>query len=69
VVTFLILSVHHRGSVAPDWPTGIALGFGGLAGAYAGARIQGQLPDVLMRRVMGVLVIAISARYLWLGLS
>jgi hypothetical protein len=26
VATFLILSVHHRGPVAPDWPTGIALG-------------------------------------------
>ncbi|HME67703.1 MAG TPA: sulfite exporter TauE/SafE family protein, partial [Streptosporangiaceae bacterium] len=34
VITFLILSVHHHGSVAPDWPTGIALGVGGLAGAY-----------------------------------
>jgi len=40
VITFLILSVHHHGSVAPDWPTGIALGIGGLAGAYTGARIQ-----------------------------
>jgi uncharacterized protein len=69
VATFLILSVHHRGPVAPDWPTGIALGLGGLAGAYAGARIQGRLPDVLIRRVMGVLVAAIGARYLWLGLS
>jgi uncharacterized protein len=69
VVTFLILSVHHRGSVAPDWPTGVALGLGGLAGAYTGARIQRRLPDVLIRRVMGVLVVAIGARYLWLGLS
>jgi hypothetical protein len=42
VVTFLILSVHYHGSVAPDWPTGIAL---------------------------GVLVVAIGARYLWSGLS
>jgi uncharacterized membrane protein YfcA len=32
--------VHHHGSVAPDWPTGIALGAGGLAGAYTGARLQ-----------------------------
>jgi hypothetical protein len=31
VLTFLILSVHHHGPVAPDWPTGIALGIGGLA--------------------------------------
>ena len=48
VITFLALSVHHHGSVAPDW-TGIALGIGGLAGAYR-ARIQRHLPDTLIRR-------------------
>ena len=69
VITFLVLSVHHQGSVAPDWPTGIALGVGGLAGAYTGARIQRHLPDTLIRRVMGVLVVAIGARYLWSGLG
>jgi hypothetical protein len=69
VITFLVLSIGHHGSVAPDWPTGIALGIGGLAGAYTGARIQGRLPDVLIRRVVGVLVMAIGARYLWSGLA
>src|SRR5258708_26220952 len=69
VITFLLLSVHHHGSVAPDWPTGIALGIGGLAGAYTGARIQQRLPDTLIRRVMGVLAVAIGARYLWSGLG
>jgi uncharacterized membrane protein YfcA len=69
VVTFMILSIHHHGSVSPDWPTGIALGIGGLAGAYTGARIQSRLPDVLIRRVMGILVVAIGARYLWSGLG
>ena len=69
VITFLALSVHHHGSIAPDWPTGIALGIGGLAGAYTGARIQHRLPDSLIRRMMGVLVIAIGIRYLWSGLG
>ncbi len=69
VVTFTILSVNHHGPVAPDWPTGIALGAGGLAGAYTGARIQSRLPDVLIRRLVGVLVLAIGARYLWAGLG
>jgi uncharacterized protein len=69
VITFLILSVHHHGPIAPDWPTGIALGIGGLAGAYTGARIQHRLPDSLIRRMMGVLVIAIGIRYLWSGLG
>jgi hypothetical protein len=69
VITFTILSIHQHASVAPDWPTGIALGVGGLAGAYTGARIQSRVPDLLIRRVMGVLVFVIAVRYLWSGLS
>jgi hypothetical protein len=69
VVTFTILSLHAQGPVAPDWPTGIALGAGGLAGAYAGARMQSRLPEALIRRLVGVLVVAIGARYLWAGVS
>jgi uncharacterized protein len=69
VVTFTVLSLHHPGPVAPDWPTGIALGAGGLAGGYAGARLQSRLPELLIRRLIGVLVIAIGARYLWLSLK
>jgi uncharacterized membrane protein YfcA len=69
VITFTILSIHQHGSAAPDWPTGIALGAGGLAGAYTGARIQSRLPDVLIRRLVGILVVAIGARYLWSGLG
>jgi uncharacterized protein len=69
VITFLIFSVHNHGSVAPDWPTEIALGNGGLAGAYTGARIQRRLPDRMIRRVLGVLVVAIGVRYLWSGLG
>ena len=69
VVTFTVLSWHHRGPVAPDWPTGIALGAGGLMGSYAGARLQSRLPDMLIRRLVGILVVAIACRYLWSGLA
>ena len=69
VITFTVLSAYAHGPVAPDWPTGIALGAGGLAGAYTGARIQSRLPDVLIRLRVGVLVLAIGARYLWSGLG
>ena len=69
VITFTILSLHQHGSVAPNWPTGIALGVGGLAGGYVGARIQGRLPDRVIRRMLGVIVIAIGARYLWAALG
>ena len=69
MVTFTILSTHQHGAIAPAWATGVALGIGGLAGSYAGARIQARLPEALIRRMVGVLVIAIGARYLWSGLS
>jgi hypothetical protein len=69
VITFILLSFYHHGTVAPDWPTGIALGIGGLAGAYTGARIQSRLPDTLIRRLVGIAVLAIGGRYLWAGLS
>jgi uncharacterized protein len=67
VITFLILSLHRHSPIAPDWSTGIALGIGGLAGAYTGARIQAQLPESTIRRILGVLVVAIGIRYLWSG--
>jgi uncharacterized membrane protein YfcA len=69
VVTFALLAAQHHGSVAPDWPTGIALGVGGLVGAYTGARLQARLPDAAIRRLIGVLVVAIGARYLWAGIG
>ncbi len=37
VATFVGLSQHHHGSIAPAWAVGIALGAGGLIGGYLGA--------------------------------
>jgi uncharacterized membrane protein YfcA len=69
VVTFAVLAAHHAGPVTPDWPTGVALGLGGLAGGYTGARLQARLPDRLLRRLIGVVVLAIGVRYLVLGVA
>jgi uncharacterized membrane protein YfcA len=68
VATFLVLSIQHRGSIAPDWGVGLALGVGGLAGGYLGARLQPRLAEVTIRRLLGFLVIAVGIRYGWLGL-
>jgi uncharacterized protein len=64
VVTFSVLAVHQPGSVAPDWPTGIALGAGGLAGGYAGARLHVRLPETFIRRLLALVVVVIGVRYL-----
>jgi uncharacterized membrane protein YfcA len=68
VITFTLLSIGE-GPVAPNWPTGIALGIGGIAGGYTGARMQSRLPDTLIRRIVGALAIAIAAQYLWTALN
>ncbi len=68
VVTFTILAAHTHGTVAPNWPTGIALGVGGLLGSYLGARLQSHLPEHLIRRLLGVLEVAIGIRFLLAGL-
>jgi len=69
VVTFTILSAQTHGSVAPNWPTGVALGAGGVLGSYIGARLQSRLPDLLIRRLLGVLEIAIAIRFLLAGVA
>jgi len=68
VVTFTILSAQAHSPVAPNWPTGVALGAGGLLGSYIGARLQSRLPDLLIRRLLGVLEMAIAIRFLLAGL-
>ena len=68
VLTFTLLSIRE-GPVAPNWPTGIALGIGGIAGGYLGARMQSRFPDTLIRRTVGILAIAIAAQFLKSGLS
>ena len=68
VVTFSILSVHQHGSVAPDWPTGIALGIGGLAGGYVGARMHARMPETIIRRLLALVIVAIGIRFLVAGL-
>ena len=68
VVTFTILSVHLHGPGGSGLVHRDRPGHRLPAGGYTGARIQSHLPDALIRRVMGVLVIAIGTRYLWSGL-
>ena len=45
MITFVILSLHTPGAVAPDFDDGIALGIGGLVGGYTGARLQSRIPS------------------------
>jgi uncharacterized protein len=65
VASFQILAaVHGGGTIAPDWPLGLALGAGGVLGSYAGASIQPHVPEQGLRALLGIVSIAIAALYL-----
>lgn len=48
----------------PDWPLGLALGVGGLLGAYLAARTAHRLPDRLLRTTLAILVTVGALRLL-----
>jgi len=63
VLAYALLSLGAGGDVAPDWTLGLGMGLGGLAGANMGARLQSRLPEAVLRRGLGLLALALSARY------
>lgn len=69
VVTYQLLQVRHGGTIAPDWTLGLSMGVGGLAGGYLGARLQPRLPETVIRRGLGIVVLLIAVRYLLEGLG
>jgi uncharacterized membrane protein YfcA len=69
VLAYSLISLDHSGSIAPAWVVGIAMGLGGLAGGYLGAGLQSLLPEMLLRRGLGVLALALAIRYLALGIG
>ena len=46
----------------PDWPLGLALGAGGVAGGWVGARWGARMPDRVLRSGLAVLVTAGAVR-------
>jgi uncharacterized protein len=69
VVTYQLLQMRQGGAIAPDWTLGLSMGVGGLAGGYLGARLQPRLPETVIRRGLGIVVVLVAVRYLLEGLG
>jgi uncharacterized membrane protein YfcA len=69
VVTYAMLSIGGEGDIAPDWALALFLGAGGLIGGYAGASIQGRIAEQGLRKILGLLALALGVRYLALGVT
>ena len=62
-LTYAVLALVEGGTVAPDWPLGIACGLGGLAGGYLGAWAQPYLPDMWLRLLLAIVAIGVALTY------
>lgn len=64
-LTYAVLAtVHTGGSIAPDWPLGLACGLGGLTGGYLGAWLQPRVPDKALRLLLAGVAIALAGLYI-----
>ncbi|BBH68710.1 hypothetical protein ACTI_53950 [Actinoplanes sp. OR16] len=61
--TFGVLAYFSDGDIAPLWLLGVCCGLGGLAGGYAGARLQPYLPERALRLLLGVLACGLGCLY------
>ena len=61
--------VKGDGAIAPEWILGLSMGVGGICGSYLGARLQPRVPEATLRRVLGVLCLALAVRYGVQGLA
>jgi uncharacterized membrane protein YfcA len=51
-------------AIAPDWLLGALFGVGGLAGIYAGARLQRFVPARVIKAFLALCVLSIAAKYI-----
>ncbi len=70
-LAFFSLLAPHLGGVGagPDYPLGLSMGAGGLAGMYLGARMQRLLPARAIEGLLAVTACGLAARYLTQGIS
>ncbi len=67
VACFELLGLTSLGAAAqvrPDWALGVLFGLGGLAGTYAGARLQRYLPALWIRLLLASLAAALALAYI-----
>lgn len=64
VVFYSVLPAKAGMSTSPDWALGILFGLGGITGMYCGARLQRFVPQILIKTMLGLMLLFLSADYI-----
>ncbi len=51
-------------AITPDWLLGFLFGLGGLAGIYAGARLQKYVPAKIIKIILAVCILFVAGKYI-----
>ncbi len=51
-------------AITPDWLLGFLFGIGGLAGIYAGARLQKYVPAKIIKIILAVCILLVAGKYI-----
>jgi len=65
-IFFTFIPSSNSLSAIPDWQLGILFGVGGFVGMYLGARTQRFVPQWFIKIMLGVIIISLSLRYIFL---
>ncbi len=50
--------------ITPDWLLGFMFGLGGLAGIYAGARLQKYVPALIIKIILAICILLVAGKYI-----
>ncbi len=51
-------------AITPDWLLGFLFGLGGLAGIYAGARLQKYVPAKIIKIILAICILLVAGKYI-----
>lgn len=64
IAFYSLVPVKSRVVTSPDWLLGFLFGMGGFVGMYMGARLQKFVPQRIIKLMLGILIVYVSAKYI-----
>jgi uncharacterized protein len=66
IIYYTAIPLKSGVATSPDWLLGFMFGVGGFAGMYLGARFQKYMPQKVIKIMLGVLILYVALRYIFL---
>jgi len=65
VAIYSLIPLNNGMTAPPDWPLGLLFGAGGFLGMYLGAKTQRYIPEKIIKLILALVILSVSAKYVW----